>query len=154
RRDVLGRGGRVPAGAGPDSGGSLVAGNRVLPLSRLRRRQAAADTAAGNAIQGRLWRDVRRHPRRGVYASCPCPCEAIVPVSLAVLSRKVGKALQEKGQTLSTAESCTGGWVAQAVTSIAGSSEWFERGYVTYSNAAKREALGVPAAILRRYGAV
>ena len=55
---------------------------------------------------------------------------------------------------LVTAESCTGGWVAQAVTSIAGSSEWFERGYVTYSNAAKREALGVRKATLERHGAV
>jgi nicotinamide-nucleotide amidase len=55
---------------------------------------------------------------------------------------------------LVTAESCTGGWVAQAVTSVAGSSAWFERGYVTYSNAAKREALGVREATLARHGAV
>ena len=58
------------------------------------------------------------------------------------------------GQTLVTAESCTGGWVAQAVTSVAGSSDWFERGYVTYSNAAKRDELGVRKATLARYGAV
>jgi nicotinamide-nucleotide amidase len=75
-------------------------------------------------------------------------------MNLAVLSRKAGKALKLKGQTLATAESCTGGWVAQAVTSIAGSSEWFERGYVTYSNAAKRESLGVLKNTLLRYGAV
>ena len=55
---------------------------------------------------------------------------------------------------LVTAESCTGGWVAQAVTSVAGSSDWFERGYVTDSNAAKREALGVPKKTLLRHGAV
>lgn len=55
---------------------------------------------------------------------------------------------------LVTAESCTGGWVAQAVTSVAGSSDWFERGYVTYSNAAKREELGVASATLQRHGAV
>ena len=55
---------------------------------------------------------------------------------------------------LVTAESCTGGWAAQAVTSVAGSSEWFERGYVTYSNAAKREALGVANKTLLRHGAV
>ena len=55
---------------------------------------------------------------------------------------------------LVTAESCTGGWVAQAVTSVAGSSDWFERGYVTYSNAAKREELGVRVATLARHGAV
>jgi len=75
-------------------------------------------------------------------------------MNLNVLSRKVGKALKEKGETLTTAESCTGGWVAQAVTSVAGSSEWFERGYVTYSNAAKREALGVSRRTLERHGAV
>ena len=73
---------------------------------------------------------------------------------LAFLSRKAGKALKKKGQTLVTAESCTGGWVAQAVTSVAGSSDWFERGYVTYSNAAKREELGVSAKTLLRHGAV
>ena len=55
---------------------------------------------------------------------------------------------------LVTAESCTGGWVAQAVTSVAGASAWFERGYVTYSNAAKRETLGVRKATLARHGAV
>jgi nicotinamide-nucleotide amidase len=75
-------------------------------------------------------------------------------MNLNVLSRKVGKALKDKGQTLTTAESCTGGWVAQAVTSVAGSSDWFERGYITYSNASKREALGVRQATLARYGAV
>ena len=70
------------------------------------------------------------------------------------LARRAGKTLKKKGQTLVTAESCTGGWVAQAVTSIAGSSDWFERGYVTYSNAAKREELGVAAKTLLRHGAV
>ena len=75
-------------------------------------------------------------------------------MNLSSLSRRAGKALTKRGQTLVTAESCTGGWVAQAVTSIAGSSGWFERGYVTYSNAAKREALGVRRATLERHGAV
>ena len=75
-------------------------------------------------------------------------------MNLISLSRRTGKALQKKGRTLSTAESCTGGWVAQAVTSIAGSSSWFERGYVTYSNAAKLEMLGVSARTLERYVAV
>jgi nicotinamide-nucleotide amidase len=75
-------------------------------------------------------------------------------MTLNALSRKVGKALKRKGQFLVTAESCTGGWVAQAVTSVAGSSEWFERGYVTYSNAAKREVLGVSRKTLERHGAV
>jgi len=75
-------------------------------------------------------------------------------MKLSSLSRRAGKALKAKGHILVTAESCTGGWVAQEVTSIAGSSEWFERGYVTYSNAAKREALGVRKATLERHGAV
>jgi nicotinamide-nucleotide amidase len=55
---------------------------------------------------------------------------------------------------LATAESCTGGWVAQALTAIGGSSEWFERGFVTYSDAAKREMLGVSASTLAAHGAV
>ena len=55
---------------------------------------------------------------------------------------------------LVTAESCTGGWVAQAVTSVAGSSAWFERGFVTYSNAAKHEVLGVAKQTLKKFGAV
>ena len=55
---------------------------------------------------------------------------------------------------LATAESCTGGWVAQALTSIAGSSQWFERGFVTYSNSAKRELLGVKQRTLKKHGAV
>jgi len=55
---------------------------------------------------------------------------------------------------LVTAESCTGGWAAQAVTAIAGSSAWFERGFVTYSNEAKQELLGVSKRTLRKFGAV
>ena len=70
------------------------------------------------------------------------------------LARKVGEALKAKGAKLVTAESCTGGWVAMALTAVAGSSDWFERGYVTYSNAAKREDLGVAEATLARHGAV
>jgi nicotinamide-nucleotide amidase len=55
---------------------------------------------------------------------------------------------------LATAESCTGGLLAAACTSVAGSSGWFERGFVTYSNAAKTELLGVPAVLIEAYGAV
>ena len=75
-------------------------------------------------------------------------------MTLSFLSRRISKALKRNGQVLATAESCTGGWVAQAVTSIAGSSEWFERGYVTYSNAAKREDLGVSRLTIAKHGAV
>ncbi|MDH3319663.1 MAG: nicotinamide-nucleotide amidohydrolase family protein [Betaproteobacteria bacterium] len=70
------------------------------------------------------------------------------------LARRVGEALKARGLKLVTAESCTGGWVAMALTAIAGSSDWFERGYVTYSNAAKQEDLGVAGDTLRRHGAV
>ena len=70
------------------------------------------------------------------------------------LAQKVGERLKAKGALLVTAESCTGGWAAQAVTAIAGSSDWFERGFVTYSNAAKEEMLGVRHATITKHGAV
>ena len=70
------------------------------------------------------------------------------------LAQEVGAALKARGLKLVTAESCTGGWVSMALTAVAGSSDWFERGYVTYSNAAKREDLGVTEETLRRHGAV
>jgi nicotinamide-nucleotide amidase len=71
-----------------------------------------------------------------------------------LLATQVGVALQAHGMKLVTAESCTGGGVAQAVTDIAGSSAWFERGFVTYTNQAKVEMLGVRQSTLDTYGAV
>lgn len=59
------------------------------------------------------------------------------------LSEQVGQALKARGATVTTAESCTGGWVAKVITDIAGSSAWFERGFVTYSNEAKAQMIGV-----------
>ena len=70
------------------------------------------------------------------------------------LAAEVGLRLKKRRWMLAAAESCTGGWVAAAMTAIAGSSEWFERGFVTYSNEAKHEMLGVPADLIERYGAV
>lgn len=70
------------------------------------------------------------------------------------LARRVGRLLKKKRLKLVTAESCTGGWAAQAVTAIAGSSDWFDRGFVTYSNEAKRELLKVKSGTLRKHGAV
>ena len=70
------------------------------------------------------------------------------------LAERIGARLKARGAMLAAAESCTGGWAAQALTAIAGSSAWFERGFVTYSNAAKEEMLGVRAATLARHGAV
>ena len=71
-----------------------------------------------------------------------------------VLSAQVGIALKSHGLMLVTAESCTGGGVAQAITDITGSSAWFERGFVTYSNHAKQQMLGVSATTLLQHGAV
>jgi len=70
------------------------------------------------------------------------------------LSTRVGRALATKGWLLATAESCTGGGIAYAITEIAGSSKWFDCGFVTYSNAAKTAMLGVPEEMLARFGAV
>ena len=67
---------------------------------------------------------------------------------------RLGALLEARGWRVTTAESCTGGLVAGAITDIAGSSAWFERGFVTYSNAAKTEVLGVRAETLAAYGAV
>lgn len=70
------------------------------------------------------------------------------------LATRVGQALKARNFLLSTAESCTGGGVAQAVTEIAGSSEWFDCGFVTYSNASKNELLDIPEALIAQHGAV
>lgn len=70
------------------------------------------------------------------------------------LAASLGSALQQRGWMLATAESCTGGGIATAITSVAGSSAWFERGFVTYSNVAKQEQLGVNAELIERHGAV
>lgn len=70
------------------------------------------------------------------------------------LSEQVGLALKAQGATVTTAESCTGGWIAKALTDIAGSSAWFERGFVTYSNEAKSQMIGVSEVTLLDNGAV
>ena len=64
------------------------------------------------------------------------------------------EALQAKNMTITSAESCTGGLIASFLTELAGSSAWFERGFVTYSNLAKQEMIGVDEALLRQHGAV
>mgnify|MGYP001405488344 FL=1 len=70
------------------------------------------------------------------------------------LATELGDKLRARGWMLATAESCTGGWVGQLLTSLAGSSQWYERGFITYANAAKIEMLGVPQATLESHGAV
>ncbi|WP_034916540.1 nicotinamide-nucleotide amidase [Erwinia sp. 9145] len=70
------------------------------------------------------------------------------------LSTEIGTLLQAGGATVTTAESCTGGWIAKVLTDVPGSSGWFERGFVTYSNDAKQELVNVATASLEAYGAV
>lgn len=70
------------------------------------------------------------------------------------IAQRLGATLLARGEWLTAAESCTGGGLAQSVTAIAGSSGWFDRGFVTYSNAAKIDMLGVPETTLERHGAV
>jgi nicotinamide-nucleotide amidase len=70
------------------------------------------------------------------------------------LAAELGEKLRARGWMLATAESCTGGWVGQLLTSLPGSSNWYERGFITYANTAKIEMLGVPVEILDTHGAV
>jgi nicotinamide-nucleotide amidase len=70
------------------------------------------------------------------------------------LAKQVGAVLKAHGMMLATAESCTGGGIAQAITRVSGSSAWFDRGFVTYSNISKEEMLGVSLDTLQRHGAV
>lgn len=74
--------------------------------------------------------------------------------TLRQLSHQVGEALERLGSTLTTAESCTGGWIAKVITDVSGSSAWFERGFVTYSNEAKHQMIGVDSGTLETHGAV
>lgn len=73
---------------------------------------------------------------------------------LTTLSVRVGEQLLARGACVTTAESCTGGWIAKVLTDVPGSSAWFQRGFVTYSNEAKQQMIGVTADALERFGAV
>jgi len=79
---------------------------------------------------------------------CPRDCE------LALLAATVSEQLRSVGARMVTAESCSGGWIAKVCTDLAGSSAWFEGGFISYSNAAKQRQLGVPEALLQQHGAV
>jgi nicotinamide-nucleotide amidase len=74
--------------------------------------------------------------------------------ALRALSERAGELLLARRLRVVTAESCTGGWVAKCLTDIPGSSQWFERGYVTYSDQAKQQAIGVAPELIRDHGAV
>lgn len=80
--------------------------------------------------------------------------DSILPDDVIALARRVIEANAAAGRRIAVAESCTGGLVAAALTEIAGSSAVFDRGFVTYSNGAKEEALGVPSDIIETFGAV
>lgn len=70
------------------------------------------------------------------------------------LAKQTGKLLAQQGLMLVSAESCTGGWLGQTITTIPGSSKWYERGFITYSNISKQEMLGIDSDTLEQYGAV
>jgi len=78
----------------------------------------------------------------------------IIDAQLTWLATELGHTLREQGQTIATAESCTGGLIAAALTEVPGSSAWFMAGWVTYSNAAKQRDLGVDTALITAHGAV
>lgn len=75
-------------------------------------------------------------------------------MNTAALTKTLAEILLSRNWTLALAESCTGGLVCATLTELSGSSEWFERGYITYSNEAKTECLGVPAEVIETHGAV
>ena len=136
------------------------AGDRVRPVPRLRRRQAGPGRVGRPALQASSRRADRlgaglRHParrlrRRALHPARDRPLEVRMsaPIDVAALVVRLADALRARRAMLATAESCTGGMVAAACTSLAGSSDWFERGFVTYSNGAKSEMLGVDPALI------
>lgn len=73
---------------------------------------------------------------------------------LYILSSKIGELMLKRKMYLAIAESCTGGWISKVITDVSGSSKWFDRGLVTYSNAAKIDILGVRSITITKYGAV
>lgn len=75
-------------------------------------------------------------------------------MELTQLAEQVGAALKQRAIMLTTAESCTGGWVAREITAVPGSSHWYDRGFITYTNQSKQEMLGVQEETLETYGAV
>ncbi len=77
-----------------------------------------------------------------------------VGADLYPLAEELGRSLKERGWMLATAESCTGGWVGEAVTAVSGSSAWYDRGFITYTNQAKQDMLGISAETLSAHGAV
>lgn len=90
-------------------------------------------------------------PQCYVFPDSPPP--VVDDVSLYQLAERLGNLLHANRKLVSTAESCTGGWIAQMITAVPGSSEWFDQGVVTYANVAKQRLLGVPGQLLEGAGA-
>jgi nicotinamide-nucleotide amidase len=110
---------------------------------RLRLTARAADKAAAEVLLAPVEAEIRKRLGEWIYGTGDARLKSVV-----------GQLLLERGEHLVVAESCTGGMLAQYITSVPGSSRYFERGFVTYSNRAKQESLGVPETLLAAYGAV
>jgi nicotinamide-nucleotide amidase len=104
--------------------------------------------------RGGGFRYKRRFEGRLVCRKAASHMDAITDAGLLALAADVGEYLRAQRQTLVTAESCTGGWIAKTVTDIAGSSEWFDCGIVAYSYEAKQALLSVNPSTLEAHGAV
>src|SRR6202453_3050848 len=87
-------------------------------------------------------------------ADPPVDTGTLTDSALRALAETAGSLLLAQRRRVATAESCTGGWVAKCLTDIPGSSRWFERGYVTYSNLAKEQSVGVASEVIAAFGAV
>ncbi|MBK4775674.1 hypothetical protein CRV11_02940 [Candidatus Pantoea edessiphila] len=74
--------------------------------------------------------------------------------NLQLISKQIGNKLKKQKATISCAESCTGGWISKVLTDSNGSSNWFEFGFITYSNQAKEKLLGINSSLLKKFGAV
>jgi len=110
--------------------------------------------SASGAEPARAGTDASDPRRRSARCGHPINSGVMNDTALAKLAARVGRGLRRAGLKVVTAESCTAGWIAKALTDVPGSSEWLDSGYVTYSNEAKVRALGVSPRTLDRFGAV
>lgn len=129
----------------------------VFSASRARSREAPAQCPKPNAGAGNRKPDGRPQRRSRADASrytCLMGALPVADADLYELAERTGRALRAAGWRIATAESCTAGWIAKALTDVPGSSQWFECGYVTYSDKAKMRDVGVCARTLATHGAV
>jgi nicotinamide-nucleotide amidase len=137
---------------GPLSDRSLSSG--LLRVSAVRFERSETGVLRRARIGPTVYRNRRRASGRGGLRQAAALAILGAMDELQELARKAGERLLAAGLSLATAESCTGGWVAKTVTDIEGSSQWFDRGFVTYTNDSKRQMLGVSAETLDLQGAV